>query len=158
MNGQANPAVRVDTPRSCGQSATKEAWPEAGHQDARTAKVKEGAQGIADDDGKYCFKYVERMMTNNEKLAWLAEHNAHLAQGGKLEAMDDDGLWYRDDLGPCWASTPEFWRKVPLPRKATIRVAYRWFDDGRFEAEVMHPDDIVNVGCQVKEIEVTEEA
>jgi hypothetical protein len=59
-------------------------------------------------------------MTNDEKLAWLNEINAHLAQGGKLTF--DNGVAFG---GPSWDSSESDWAIVPLPRKAAIRVAYR---------------------------------
>lgn len=94
-------------------------------------------------------------MTNTEKLAWLNDINTHLAAGGRLEY--DKDAWRISAVAPSWYSDPAEWRKVPLPRKATIRVAYRWLEDG-LRTYTMHTDDLVHAyidaGWQVTEIEV----
>jgi hypothetical protein len=96
-------------------------------------------------------------MTNDEKVAWLDQCNRHLAQGGKLEHryteadnwMTSEGL----SFSPNWLSHPERWRIVPLPRKAVIRVAYRWTDGG-IESYVIQHKYVPGDGWEIKEIEV----
>jgi hypothetical protein len=102
-------------------------------------------------------------MTNDEKLKWLNERNAHLAAGGKVERRyyTTGGYSWRDNgEKPCWDSDPENWRIVPIPRKATIRVAYRWGSDSTpqylFVNEKREPS--YELGWKFKEIEITEES
>lgn len=98
-------------------------------------------------------------MNNTEKLAWINDMNAHLAAGGKFE-VNYGSHWRDASVAPNWYSDPIQWRKVPLSRKATIRVAYRWLSDASIgpQFRFMHDGEVV-VGndWQVAEIEVTEQ-
>jgi hypothetical protein len=92
-------------------------------------------------------------MTNEEKLKWLNAMNAHLAAGGEVEYNWETG-WKSTNEAPQWFSTPELWRIVPLPRKATIRVAYRF--NSVFEAVVLTNSSPLGDAWKVATIEVTE--
>jgi hypothetical protein len=89
-------------------------------------------------------------MTNDDKLKWLNEMNAHLAAGGKLRYHD-----YIDTVTPSWNSDPNDWEIVPLPRMAVIRVAYMWTDKGEFISFLANPGS--EAGWKYKEIEVSDE-
>lgn len=65
-------------------------------------------------------------MTNDEKLQWLNDMNAHISRGGKLEFEFSAG-WAPVKGYPAWGANPTHWRKVPLPRKET-RTFYYWWD------------------------------
>jgi hypothetical protein len=96
-------------------------------------------------------------MTNDEKLKWLNEMNAHLAAGGKLECCWNGEWTATTRVGPSWSSMPDFWRIVPLPRKARIYVAYRWNSDGKFEYTIAQSGIKYGGDFKMAEIEVSDE-
>jgi hypothetical protein len=57
-------------------------------------------------------------------------------------------------------SSPDCWRIVPLPRKAVIRVAYRW-DESGLRTYTVRTEELsqsyLNSGWKIKEIEVSDE-
>jgi hypothetical protein len=93
--------------------------------------------------------------TTDEKLTKLNELNAHLAGGGTLAYMDAAAL-----TPPHWGSDLENWSIVHLPRKAVIRVAYRFNIEGSIYHVFIREDEVKAYqdigGWQVKEIEVEE--
>ena len=97
---------------------------------------------------------------NKTHLEWLNDMNSHLADGGKLEWSDVPGDWTVTTVGPNWCSEPDEWRKVPLPRKAVIRVAYKWTGEGEVMAYVLKPEadsptDYNIIEMLVKQTELT---
>lgn len=92
--------------------------------------------------------------------AWLADMNHHKAIGGMLEFQLYKKDWKLTADSPGWASNPDQWRKVPLPRTEKIWVAYKWVD-GNFYSCTCHSEEMRELykssGNYLKEITVTEE-
>ncbi len=99
-------------------------------------------------------------LENKAKVEWLNDMNQHLAAGGKLELLQATNRFEATSGFPGWGSDPKHWRKVPLPRRATLFLAYRWNIDGSFIHKTVDASQVVcyhNVGgWRVKEIELEE--